>query len=157
MRRYDPEMFKIFLALHLLTAIFAIGPLVHAATTASRGLRKADAAATPSAARTINIYSIASVLVVIIGFGLMSMDTPYGNHEKAGEFTDLWIWLSVVLWIAAMALARGLVAPTLEKATAAIGRGESVSPLVGRVAAGGGVIGLIYAAIVFLMVYRPGS
>ncbi|MFC6712574.1 hypothetical protein [Branchiibius cervicis] len=30
-------MFKVLLFLHLLTAIFAIGPLVHAVTTASRG------------------------------------------------------------------------------------------------------------------------
>jgi hypothetical protein len=148
-------MFKIFLALHLLTAIFAVGPLVHAATTASRGLRKADAAATASAARTITIYSYASVIVVILGMGLMSMDKP--NGSKAGEFSDLWIWLSVVLWIAAMALALGLVAPTLQKATAAIGRGESVSALTGRVAAGGGIVGLIFAGIVFLMVYQPGS
>jgi uncharacterized membrane protein len=148
-------MFKIFLALHLLTAIFAVGPLVHAATTASRGLRTADAGATASAARTITIYSYASVIVVILGMGLMSMDKPNGN--KAGEFSDLWIWLSVVLWIVAMALALGLVTPTLQKATAAIGRGESVSALTGRVAAGGGIVGLIFAGIVFLMVYRPGS
>ncbi|MCW2751982.1 MAG: hypothetical protein JWR83_3092 [Aeromicrobium sp.] len=148
-------MFKIFLALHLLTAIFAVGPLVHAATTASRGLRKADAAATASSGRTITIYAYASTVVVIIGMGLMSMDKPNGN--KAGEFTDLWIWLSVILWIAAMALALGVVAPTLQKATAAIGSGESVSALTGRVAAGGGIVGLIFAAIVLLMVYQPGS
>ena len=148
-------MFKIFLALHLLTAIFAVGPLVHAATTASRGLRKADAGATAVATRTITLYSYVSTIVVILGFGLMSMDKPNGN--KAGEFTDLWIWLSVVLWLAAMALALGLVTPTLQKATTAIGRGESVSALTGRVAAGGGIIGLIFAAIVFLMVYQPGS
>jgi hypothetical protein len=29
--------------------------------------------------------------------------------------------------------------------------------MVGRVAAAGGVIGLLYAAIVLLMVYQPGS
>ena len=37
-------MFKFLLALHLLFAIFAIGPLVQAATTAGRAVRKADAA-----------------------------------------------------------------------------------------------------------------
>ncbi len=154
---YDPKMFKIFLALHLLAAIFAVGPLVHSATTASRGLRQADAAATALAARTIRIYSYASTAVVILGFGLMSANTPYGNKEKAGEFSDLWIWLSVVLWIAAVALALGVIVPSLEKATASIGRGESVSSLTGRVAAGGGIVGLVFAVIVFLMVYRPGS
>ncbi|MDX6278096.1 MAG: hypothetical protein QOJ72_2224 [Nocardioidaceae bacterium] len=150
-------MFKIFLALHLLTAIFAVGPLVHAATTASRGLRNVDAGATASAARTIRIYSYASVVVVILGMGLMSVDSPFGNKEKVGEFSDLWIWLSVLLWVAAMVLSLGLVVPTLDKATAAIGRGEAVTSFVGKVAAGGGIVGLVFAAIVFLMVYRPGS
>jgi hypothetical protein len=49
------------------------------------------------------------------------------------------------------------VVPALERATAAIGTGDAVDGLVGRVAASGGVIGLLFAVIVFLMVYQPGS
>ncbi len=149
-------MFKILLALHLLTAIFAIGPLVHAATTAVRGLRTADAGATASAARTVTIYSYVSVLVVVFGFGLMSMDSPYGPG-KVAEFSETWIWLSALLWLVAVGLALGIIAPALGQATAKIGAGESVDSLRGRVAASGGVVGLIFAVIVFLMVYKPGS
>src|SRR3569832_769891 len=104
-------MFKILLALHLLFAIFAIGPLVGAVTTASRGIRQGDGVATASAARTSRVYAYASVLVV----------------------------------------------PTLDKVTELIGRQESVVTLTARVAAAGGVVGLIFAGIVFLMVYRPGK
>jgi len=50
-------MFKIMLALHLFAAIFAIGPLVGAVTTASRGLRSGDATATAGSAKTLTIYS----------------------------------------------------------------------------------------------------
>jgi len=149
-------MFKIFLGLHLLTAIFLIGPLAHAVTTASRGLRTGDAAATTASARMARVYAIGSLLVVVLGFGLMSLDSPFTGHP-VGEFTDLWIWLSVLLWVVAVALTMGVVAPTLDRATAAIGRGEAVQQLTGRVAAAGGTIGLIFVAIVFLMVYRPGS
>jgi uncharacterized membrane protein len=149
-------MFKILLALHLLTAIFAIGPLVGAATTASRGLRTGDAGATDSAARTLTIYSYASVLVVILGFGLMSADDPYGPG-KVADFGDTWIWLSVLLWLVSMALVLAVTVPALKQAATAIGSGGTTDRLVARVAASGGVVGLIFAAIVFLMVYRPGG
>lgn len=150
-------MFKILFALHLLTAIFAIGPLVHAATTAVRGLRTTDASATATAARTVTIYSYASLLVVIFGFGLMSAKAPWNPDENVASFGDPYIWLSLVLWILAVALALGVLKPALELATAKIGAGEPVDALKARIAAPGGVIGLIFAGIVFLMVYKPGS
>lgn len=150
-------MFKIMLALHLLTAIFAIGPLVGAVTTASRGLRKADAGATESAARTLTIYSYASVAVVVFGFGLMSAKDPQDPTQHVAEIGDAWILISIALWAISLGLVLGLVVPTLTKATATIREGGPVNALVGKVAAFGGVTGLIYAAIVFLMVYKPGS
>lgn len=146
-------MYKVLLALHLVAAVFAIGPLVHAATTASRGLRQADAAAIRTSSRMCTIYVWASVLVVVLGFGLMSSTSPY-THDKVGDFGDVWIWLSLLLWLVAAALTYFVVVPALDKAAADV----SVAPsLVGRVAAAGGVVGIVFAVIVFLMVYRPGS
>jgi heme/copper-type cytochrome/quinol oxidase subunit 2 len=146
-------MFKLLLALHILAAVFAIGPLVHAATTASRGLRQSDAAAIRSSSRMLTIYSLASVVVVVLGFGLMSATSPY-THQKVADFSDLWIWLSLVLWLVAAALTYFVVVPALSKA----GEDVSTAPaLVGKVAATGGIVGILFAVIVFLMVYRPGS
>lgn len=150
-------MYKVMLALHLLAAIFAIGPLVGAATTASRGLRSADASATGGAARTLTIYSYASVLVVIFGFGLMSAKAPWDKSENVAEFSDPYIWISVLLWLAAMGLVLAVVVPALKQATTAIGESKPVNTMVGRVAGAGGVVGLIFAAIIVLMVYQPGS
>lgn len=147
-------MYELFLTLHLLAAIFAIGPLTHAVTTASRGLRTADESATRAASRMVSIYSYASVVVVIFGFGLMSMKAPW-NNEPVAQFSELWIWLSVVLWVIAVAIALAVVVPALDKATAALGRGESVSAMTGRVAGSGGVIALLFLVIVILMVYQP--
>jgi hypothetical protein len=149
-------VFKLLFALHLLFAIFAIGPLVHAATTASRGVRRGDGAATVSAARMLRVYSYTSVLVVIVGMALMSLDDPDGPG-KVAEFKDLWIWLSVVLWLVAIAITLFVLVPALTKVTATIGAAGSVAAFTARVAAAGGVVGLIFAGIVFLMVYQPGS
>jgi hypothetical protein len=149
-------MFTILLALHVLFAIFAIGPLVHAATTAGRGVRQNDAAATTAAARMMRIYAIVSVLVVLLGFGLMSAESPY-TGEATAKISETWIWLSGLLWLIAVGLVLGLLVPALEKATELIRSSQPASALTARVSAAGGVVGFIFAGIVFLMIYRPGS
>ena len=147
-------MFHILLALHVLLAVFAVGPLVHAATTAGRGIRHGDGFSTAYAARVIRIYSYASTLVVVLGFGLMSVK----QHGKTvAQFGDTWVWVSLLLWLAAASLSLVVVVPTLERATTLIDAEQSVVTLTARVAAAGGVIGLLFTAIIFLMVYRPGS
>ncbi len=142
--------------LHLLFAIFAIGPLVHAVTTAGRGIRRGDAAATASAARMTQIYSYASILVIVFGFGLMSAKSPYTGKAVA-SFGETWIWLSALLWLVAAALALVVIVPGLKKATALISGGKNAKAIGGRVAACGGVVALIFIVIVVLMVYQPGS
>jgi len=147
-------MFNALLAVHIVFAVFAVGPLTHAVTTAGRGIRTGDAAATAASARTARIYAYASVLVVLVGFALMSSKH---NGKTVAEFGDTWIWLSALLWLAAIVITLGAIVPTLEKITEMIGKQESVVSLTARVAGIGGVVGLIFVAIVFLMVYRPGS
>lgn len=179
-------MLKFLLAAHLVLAVFAIGPLVHAATTASRGVRRGDGRATASAARTLRIYAYVSVLAIGAGFALMSQKRAaplpasiplrhIGNlqsgHQGAynsyvvitldkvniAEFSDVWIWLSLVLWLLAMAIVLGVLVPTLNKVTKLIEAEDSVVTLTARVAAAGGVVALIFLAIVIIMVYKPGS
>lgn len=161
------RVYDIMTLLHVLTAIFTIGPLAHAATTAARGLRHADAAATASSARMIKIYAVASTLTVVFGFGLASSKYK-GTDVKVASLTEPWIWISILLWVVAAGLALFVIAPALEMATARLSkttgpddtddsRPSSVAALTGRVAASGGVVGIILAVIVVLMVYRPGS
>lgn len=147
-------MLKVLLTLHLLFAVFAVGPLVHAATTAARGVRRSDGTATASASRTLRIYAYASVLVVLLGFGLMSQKR---RGQQLGEFGDTWVWLSLVLWVVAVALVLGLIVPTLDRATKLISEQAPVAAFTARVAAAGGAVGLIFLAVVVLMVYRPGG
>jgi hypothetical protein len=149
-------VYEIMLSLHVLFAIFALGPLVHAATTASRGVRQGDAVATAGAGRMLRMYSVASVLVVLVGFGLMSAEAPWSG-EAVASFSDTWIWLSALLWLVAIGLVLGLLVPALEKATATIKDGQPAASLTGRIAATGGAVAIIIAVIVFLMVYQPGS
>lgn len=147
-------MLKLLLAAHLIVAVFAVGPLVHAATTAGRGIRTGDGAATAASSRMLRIYAYVSVLVIVAGMGLMSQKE---DGHKLGEFSDAWIWVSLVLWLVAMGLVLGVIVPTLDRATKQIAEQQSVVALTARVAASGGVVALLFVVIVVLMVYKPGS
>jgi uncharacterized membrane protein len=147
-------MLKFLLALHLVLAVFVIGPLVWAATTAGRGVRHGDGAATASSARVLRIYAYVSVLVVGVGFALMSQKA---HGQRIAEFSDTWIWLSLLLWAIAVGVVLLVVVPTLDRATKLIEAQDSVITLTARVAASGGVVGLLFVAIVVLMAYKPGS
>jgi hypothetical protein len=167
---------KFLLALHLVFAVFVIGPLVWAATTAGRGVRTGDGAAAAASSRVLRIYSYASVLVVIVGLGLMSQkrtvrfglpsssgSAAYSSNlniatkKRIAEFGDTWIWLSLVLWAVAIAIVLLEIVPTLNRATKLIAAEDSVVTLTARVAAAGGVVGLLFVAIVVLMAYKPGG
>lgn len=176
-------MVKFLLALHLVFAIFVVGPLVWAATTAGRGVRKGDGAATKSSARTLRIYAYVSVLVIGVGFALMSQKRqvttlvmPHRSgyiaadnsgayfskltitvEERIADFKDTWIWLSLLLWAVAIAIVLLEIVPTLNRVTKLIEAEDSVVTLTARVAAAGGVVGLLFITIVFLMAYKPGS
>ncbi len=149
-------MFKVVFALHLVFAIFLIGPLVHAATTAGRGLRRADGPALASSSRVLRIYAYASVLVVIAGFALAGTTSDF-THQRTASFGETWVWLSVLLWAVAIALVLALVVPTLDRAVSLVGERQPLNALVGRVSAGGGIVAVIFVVITVLMVYRPGS
>ena len=77
-------------------------------------------------------------------------------RSHLASFGETWIWLSIVLWALAVALVLVVAVPTLTRASRGIESGDSTSTLTGRVAALGGVVGLIFVAITVLMVYRPG-
>jgi hypothetical protein len=145
---------KFLLAAHLLLVVFTVGPLLHVAKTASRGIRHGDASATAAASRSLRIYGYVSVLVVIAGFGLMSQKR---HGEKLGEFSDVWIWLSLLLWLLAMAVVLGELVPTLNKVTELIKVEDSVVGYTARTIIAGSVVAAIFFAIIVLMVYQPGS
>lgn len=173
-------MLKFLLAAHLVLVVFTIGPLMHVAKTASRGIRHGDAGATAAAARSLRIYAYVSVLVVIAGFALMSQKrdevgafsyrqlersvgayqssvTITPDQQNVAEFSDTWIWLSLLLWLLAMAVVLGHLVPTLTRVTKLIEAEDSVVTYTARVIAGGSAVAAIFFAIVVLMVYQPGS
>jgi uncharacterized membrane protein len=142
-------MEKLLLTLHVVAAIFVVGPLVAAANQAARALRDGDAGALRTLSRIVTIYGWVSLVVAVFGAGLVQ--DKYHN-----SWGDTWLIISLVLFVAASALVIAVLAPLLRRA-AGMAAGGGTAALAGRAAALGGVASLCYVAIAVLMVTQPGG
>ena len=97
------------LVIHVVLAIFLIGPLVAAANQVARELRGGSADTVRLLTRTVTIYGWASLLVGIVGFGLV---------RDRFSFSDGWLIASIVLFVVASVLVLALLVPMLRRATA---------------------------------------
>ena len=153
------------LVIHVVLAIFLIGPLVAAANQVARVLRSGSADTARLLTRSVTIYGWASLLVGIVGFGLV---------RDRFSFSDGWLIASIVLFVVASVLVLALLVPLLRRATAgarvdATGTptgtatdtpgdsGTGTAALAPRAAALAGVSSLCYLAIAVLMTWQPGG
>ncbi|MCP2342128.1 hypothetical protein [Actinomadura rupiterrae] len=171
-------MSKIFLILHVLAAVIAVGPITVAGSMFPAAARKAAAGAERPEAlaavrllhRICRVYAVVGLAVPVLGFA-----TASSMHI----FRSPWLMVSIALTgVAALVLAL-LVLPAQESAIAALTSGASgadgVSAAARRDASGAaavarldsgqvrrlamltGLFNLLWAAVTILMIVRPGS
>ena len=143
-------MHTTLLTLHVVLAVFVIGPIVAAVNQAARALRAGDAGALGVIARTTTVYGWGALLVGVVGAGLVR--PAYGN-----EWSDGWLIASVLLWLVGSALVIGLLGPLFRRAVTAAGAGGATAALAPRAAALSGVASLCYLVTAVLMVWQPGG
>jgi uncharacterized membrane protein len=152
--------------LHVIAAVFLIGPLVLVPMGGLRAIRLGDLGAVRNAARQTTVYGLLSLLV--FGFGVAVVPT----EPKRYDFATPWVTISMTLYIVTLGLVLGVVAPALNKAASLLeARDEPVAatddpapptnPQLdtarGRVAASSGVATLLLVAITVMMVVKPFS
>jgi uncharacterized membrane protein len=147
--------FGVVLTLHIITAVFVIGPLAVATMTAPRLVRggQETLAALRGTLRATRSYSVASIVVAGLGFSIVTKG-PFGVGRSV---TDFWIIASVVLWAVAVLLSFFVVAGSIKRAIGEIEQGRDARRLIGPIAGAGGIASLCWIAIVVLMVVKPGA
>ena len=89
-------MGTLFRALHIVAAVcFIIGPMAILPMTGLRALRAREAGPITVLAKSVNVFTLLSLLVALFGFGALGMS------ERA-SFASTWIWLSIVLYVIAV-------------------------------------------------------
>ena len=146
-------VYAVLLVLHLLTVAFVVGPAAVAAVLSPRHVRAGRVDALRDAARTTRLYTLATLVTVVLGSALVAVS---GDTTPQWSMGELWVSASYALWLVAVAVVLVLVVPAQEQAAAELDAGRDATPLAGRIAAGGGVAMLCWTAIVVLMVVKPG-
>ncbi|WP_406837443.1 DUF2269 family protein [Streptomyces sp. AHU1] len=166
-------MTKFLLAVHVIAAIVAVGPVTVAASMFPPAARKAlEAPDDPSALATVRllhricqVYAVAGVAVPVFGFATAS---------DMGVLGDTWLIVSIVLTALAAVVLAALVLPRqsaiLEGAEGAEraevqGDGQEGALRVRavdraatvRLAMFTGIFNLLWATVTVLMIIRPGS
>jgi hypothetical protein len=96
------------------------------------------------------VFGPSSGIVFLLGIVLVIRD-------KAIDFSDSWVGISMVLFIIASALGGGPTAKTLETAISKIEEGHPADAEASRLGMLGGINVLIVLVIVYLMVAKPGA
>lgn len=144
--------YAVVLVLHLLTAVFVIGPLAVTAVTSPRHVRAGRVDALRDAARSTRLYAMASLLTVLLGTAMIGL----GDVGELWDMGQLWVSASYALWIVAVALTFTVVLPGQRAGVEALETGGDVASAARRIALGGGLALLAWTAIIVLMVVKPG-
>ncbi|AKJ12898.1 membrane protein [Streptomyces incarnatus] len=163
-------MTKFLLAVHVLAAIVAVGPVTVAASMFPPAARRALAApgapetpgtpgtqetqgtpGTPGATGTLHllhricrVYALVGVVVPVFGFATAS---------EMGVLGSAWLIASIVLTALAAVVLAALVLP----AQSALAEGRGTRTQTARLAMFTGMFNLLWAAVTVLMIVRPGS
>ncbi|MCX7520948.1 DUF2269 family protein [Microbacterium sp. STN6] len=148
--------------LHVVAAVFIIGPMAILPHLAPRLIRTGHGGQVVALAKSVTLFSWLSLIVVVFGFGVMGMYKI--------PFDRTWIWLSIVLYVIALLLSLFLVAPAMRRAgqalelstadaavtdTPASGTGVATEkPSVGAISGGAGIATLCLIAVVVFMVWH---
>lgn len=146
--------YALLLVLHLVSALFLVGPAAVAAMTSPRLARAGRSEALRDAARSTRLCTLGSLLVVLLGTALVAVS---GEGTPQWSMGDAWVSASYVLWLVAVVLVLVVVVPAQEAAAGAADGGQDASSYAGRIAAAGGAATLCWVAIVVLMVLKPGA
>lgn len=136
--------------LHVLTAVFVVGPMAVLPMTALRSLRANEAGQVSSLARTTVVYSIGSVVVALLGFALLGMT---GDKHGTSVSTP-WVLWSLIAYLVALGLTLFVVVPAMRSAAGQMQAGGAPAPYA-KVAAPSGVASLLLVVVVVLMVWKP--
>jgi hypothetical protein len=147
--------FGVAITLHVLTAIFIIGPLAASTATAPRLVRLGPdgLVGLRGAVRAVRYLSLGSIVTAGLGFSLVHK----GSFGSVRSLSDTWLTWSLVLWVVAVLVNLAVVAPALERAARDIARHGDGRRHLPTVALGGGLTTLCWIVIVILMMEKPGT
>ena len=140
--------------LHVVGAVFIVGPMAILPMTAMRAIRAGQGAQVAVLAKSTFVFSLLSLLVALLGFGIVGVST----HDT--KISTPWVLISIILYALAVGLTLVAVVPALRSASEHLQDAASENlkpPAYRRIAIGSGVTAVLLVAVVVLMSWKPGG
>jgi uncharacterized membrane protein len=156
----DSDLYQFVLVLHIAAAIIGFGGMFIAGFYGMESGKRPGREGLAIAETTMKVTSLVPTMAVysvpVLGILLILLS------DDVIQFSDTWISLSFLLYIAAIVVAVGFHVPNLKKmlelrsgeqgvqATEVAARAKKAGVL-------GGILNLLWVAVLFLMVFKPGA
>ena len=140
--------------LHVVGAVFIVGPMAILPMTAMRAIRAGQGAQVAVLAKSTFVFSLLSLVVALLGFGVVGVST----HDT--KISTPWVLISIILYALAVGLTLIAVVPALRSASEHLldQTAENLKPSdYRRIAIGSGVTSLLLVIVVVLMTWKPGG
>jgi uncharacterized membrane protein len=145
--------------LHVVGAVFIVGPMAILPMSAMRALRANNLSEVATLAKSTRIFSLASLIVAVLGFGAVGVSDPTDHFS----FTTPWILTSVIVYMIALLLSLFQVVPAMGRASSEITASSSAPDSSATasnngykaIAAGSGIVSILLVIVVVLMVWKP--
>ena len=150
-------VYRLFLYLHIATAIVGFGGVTLNGLYASKALRRRGAEGAAVSEVNFEVSHVAEFAIyAVFVFGLI---VGILGNNKGFKFSDAWLSIAMLLYFVAIGVSHGVLIPTHKKLNAALRGGDesAIEALYKRAGAAGGALNLILAVILFLMVFKPGG
>ncbi|MBK4346963.1 DUF2269 family protein [Lacisediminihabitans changchengi] len=148
-------MSTLLLVAHVVAAMFVIGPMAILPMMGLREVRAANAGRLDSISRATRLFSLLSLVVVVLGFGVLATAR---SKEQLTVLTP-WVAASVIIYLVATSLSLFVTVPLLRNEADRLTSPQSTPHRSMRayraVAAASGATTLGLVAITVLMVWQP--
>lgn len=160
------DVYNVFYLLHIVSIVAGIGGVVlngvYAAQVKARTGLAAVAVADANSFVTWKVAEWFIYAIPIFGFALI------GLSDDAWDFGQIWIWLSLLLYLVAVGVSHAVMRPAANRFRDVLTRSASANAGVApatvpelvaldkRMAVVGTVLNLLILAILVLMIWKPG-
>jgi uncharacterized membrane protein len=145
----DTTAYKLLMLLHITAIVVAFAPAsVHTALIrqlAGDGSTTLQRFASFASANSMRIHGTALILAGLFGIGLIL------TSDEVWEFSDAWISVAFLVWIAMIGVVHALIVPGERK----LGSGDAEAR--SRLDLGGGLITVLFFVMLYLMIWKPGA
>jgi uncharacterized membrane protein len=151
-------MEALLVTLHVVGAVFIVGPMAILPMTAMRAIRAGQGAQVAVLAKSTFAFSLLSLLVAILGFGVIGVLSS--DDATHATISTPWVLVSIILYAVALALTLIAVVPSLRSAAEHLqdpAAQDLKSADYRRIAIGSGVATLMLVVVVVLMAWKPGG